>query len=78
MDHILYLIFKITLNIYLKSMGKTVNPWIRIYTNKIESRIMFKIKTGYYFWLLTLETMNLLGHIKSKITKDKNGENGLI
>ena len=78
MDHILYLIFKITLNIYLKSMGKTVNPWIRIYTNKIESRIMFKIKTGYYFKLLTLETIYLLGHIKSKIKKDKNGENGLI
>ena len=37
-----------------------------------------KIKTGYYFELLTLETMNLLGHIKCKITKDKNGENGII
>ena len=59
-------------------MGKTVNPWIRIYTNKIESRIMFKIKTGYYFDLLTLETIYLLGHIKSKIKKDENGENGLI
>ena len=34
-----------------------------------------KIKTGYYFKLLMLETMKLLGSIKSKITKDKNDEN---
>ena len=27
---------------------KTVNPSIKIYTNKIEDRITFKIKTGYY------------------------------
>ena len=27
---------------------KTVNLWIRIYVNKIENRITFKIKTGYY------------------------------
>ena len=46
-------------------MGKTANPWIRICTNKIESRFMLKIKTGYYFELLTLETIYLLGHIKS-------------
>ena len=37
--------------------------------------IMFKIKTGYYVQLLTLETIKLLGNTKSKITKDKNGEN---
>ena len=36
---------------------------------------MFKIKTGYYFELLTPETMKLLGSTKSKITKDENGEN---
>ena len=36
---------------------------------------MFKIKTGYYLELLTLETMKLLGSTKSKITKDENGEN---
>ena len=38
-------------------------------------KITFKIKTGYYLELLTLETMNLLGSTKSKITKDENGEN---
>ena len=31
--------------------------------------------TGYYLELLTLETMKLLENIKSKITKDENGEN---
>ena len=46
-----------------------------IYENKIENRITFKIKTGYYFESLTSETVKLLGSIKSKISKDKNGEN---
>ena len=36
---------------------KTVNPSIRIYINKIENRITFKIKTGYYLEVLTLETI---------------------
>ena len=43
--------------------------------NRIENRITFKIKSGYYLELLTPETMKLLGSTKSKITKDKNGEN---
>ena len=60
----------------LKKHGeKTVNPSIRIYINKIENRITFKIKTGYYLELLTRETMKLLGGTKSKITKNENGEN---
>ena len=47
-------------------MGKrTVNPLIRIYINKIENRVTFKIKTGYYLELLTPETMKLLGSTKS-------------
>ena len=46
-----------------------------IYVNKIENRITFKIKTGYYLELLTPETMKLLGSTKSKTTKDKKGEN---
>ena len=46
-----------------------------IYVKKIENRITFKIKTGYYLELLMSETMKLLGSTKSKITKDKNGEN---
>ena len=51
------------------------NPSIRISINKIENKIIFKIKTGYYLRLLTPETMNLLGSTKSKITKDENGGN---
>ena len=46
------------------------NPSIRIYVNKIENRIIFKIKNGYYLKLLTPETKNLLGSTESKITKD--------
>ena len=46
-----------------------------IYVNKIENRIKFKIKTVYYLELLMPEAMKLLGSTKSKINKDKNGEN---
>ena len=46
-----------------------------MYINRIENRIAFKIKNGYYLELLTPETMKLLGSTESKITEDKNGEN---
>ena len=46
-----------------------------MYINRIENRITFKIKNGYYLELLTPETMKLLGSTETKITKDKNGEN---
>ena len=60
----------------LKKHSESVdNPSIRIYVNKIENRITFKIKSGYYLELLTPETMKLLGSTESKITKNKNGEN---
>ena len=53
--------------IHVKKHGeKIVNPSIRIYINKIENRITFKIKAGYY---LELEST------KSEITKSENGEN---
>ena len=35
----------------------------------------FKIKTGHYLELLTLDRVKLLSNTKSKITKDENGEN---
>ena len=59
MDHILYEILKIILN-----MEKRM---IKIYVNKIENRITFKIKTGYYLELLTPEKIKLIGSTKSKI-----------
>ena len=58
-----------------KHNEKIDNPSIQIYVHKIENRITFRIKTGYYLELLTLETMKLLGSTENKITKDKNGEN---
>ena len=59
----------------LKKHSESVdNPSIRIYVNKIQNRITFKIKNGYYLELLTPETMKLLGSSKSKITKNENGE----
>ena len=51
------------------------NSPIKIYLNKIESRITSKIKTGYYSELLMHETMELLGSTNSKTTKIKNDEN---
>ena len=60
-DHILYQIFKIFQYILKKHGEKTVNSSIRIYRNKMENRITFKIKTGYYLELLTPKTMKLLG-----------------
>ena len=48
------------------------NPSIKISVNKIENRVTFKIKNGYYLELLTPETMKLLGSTESKKIKDKN------
>ena len=60
----------------LKKHGENIdNPSVKIYVNKIENRITFRIKNGYSLELLTPETMNLLGSTEKKIAKDKNGEN---
>ena len=50
------------------------NPPIQIYSNKIKSRIVFKIKTGYKLELLSPETMKLLRSAKKDVDKDKDGE----
>ena len=63
------------INILKKNSENVDNPQIRIYVNRIENRITFKTKSGYYLELLITETMKLLGSDESKITKDKNGEN---
>ena len=60
----------------LKKHGENIeNSSIKIYVNKIENRITFKVKNGYSLELLTPETMRLLGSTENKITKDKNGKN---
>ena len=61
--------------IFKKHSENVDKPSIKIYVNKIENRVTFKIKNRYYLELLTPETIKLLGSTESKITKDKNGEN---
>ena len=51
--------------------GNIDNLSIKIYVNKIENRITFKIKSAHYLELLTPETMKFPGSTESKITKDK-------
>ena len=61
MVHTKYQIFKIILSIFLKNIIKMMIIPQSKYVNKIENRVTFKIKTGYYLELLTPETMKLLG-----------------
>ena len=71
MGRVPYQIFKII----LKKHGKNIDkPSVKIFVNKTENRITFKIKNGYSIELLTPETMKLLRSTENKITKDKNGE----
>ena len=51
------------------------NHPIKIYVTKIENSITFKIKTGYYLELLTLEIMKLLRTTERKITNNEYCEN---
>ena len=62
---------------YIIKKHETVgeNVPILIYANTINSRIVFKIKTGYKLELLSKETMKLLGSTSSIIDGDKNSEN---
>ena len=51
----------------LKKHSENVdNPSITIFVNKLENRITFEIKNGYYLELLTPETMNYLEALKVK------------
>ena len=49
-------------------------PPVQIYVNKINNRIVFKIKTGYKLELLSKETMQLLESTKKDIDQNKYGE----
>ena len=61
MDDILYQILKIIWSILSKKHETlTDNSAREIYINKVESRITFKSKTGYYLELLMPETTKLL------------------
>ena len=54
-----------------KNVILTDNPSIKIYSNKIKNRIVFKIENGYMLELLTPETMKLLGSTKKLLIKIK-------
>ena len=58
-----------------KHVTLTGNPSVKICSNKIKYRIVFKIKNGYKLELLNPETMKLLGSTEKVVNKDKNGEN---
>ena len=75
MDNIQNQISKIILSIFLKNIVKVLITHQSKYVNKIENRVTFKIKNGYYLELLTPEAMKLLPSTESKITKDKIREN---
>ena len=49
-----------------------------MYINRLENRITFKIKNGYYLELLTPETMKLLEALKVKQLKMKTVKMYLI
>ena len=74
-DHISFQTFKIILNQSLKKHETIAdNPPVQIYGNKMKNSIVFKIKTGCKFELLSLETMRLLGSSKKDVDQDKGGE----
>ena len=76
MDLILYQIFKIILSIFKKKHGEDIDKLsVQIYVNKIENRVIFKIKNGYSLEFLAPETTKLLASTKNNITKYKIGEN---
>ena len=71
----MFQISKIILNILLKKHETIANNSpVQIYMNRIENRIVFKIKTGYKLELLSPETMELLGSTKKDVNQDKNAE----
>ena len=53
----------------------TTIPPIQAYINRINNRLVFKIKDGYKLELQTPETMKLFRRTKKLIDKTKNGEN---
>ena len=62
--HVLYQIFKTISSIFYKKDNENIDsPSIRIYENRIEKRITFKIKIEYYLELLTPQTMKPIGNV---------------
>ena len=57
-----------------KNETLTTIPSIHVYINRINSRLVFKIKDGYKLELQMPETMKLFGSTEELIGKTKNGE----
>ena len=73
---ILCQIFKIILNISLKNMETlTKIPPVHVYINRVNNRLVFKIKDGYRPELQTPERKKLFNSTKILIGKTKHGEN---
>ena len=76
-DYIEYIIKLDYIQVYHKKNYEMLlaNPPIHIYINKINNRLMRKIKDGYKLELQTSETMKIFGSTKKLIEKTKYGEN---
>ena len=60
----MYQIFKTISSIFYKKDNENIDsPSIRIYENRLEKRITFKIKIEYYLELLIPETMKPIGNV---------------
>ena len=57
-----------------KKKTLTIIPPFNVSINRINNRLVFKIKDGYKLELQTPETMKLFGSTKKLINKTKNGE----
>ena len=57
-----------------KHESLTTIPPIHVDINRINNRLVFKLKDGYKLELQTTETMKLFGSTKKLIDKTKNGE----
>ena len=62
---------------YIDYIIKTLptNPFIHIYINTINNRLVFRIKDEYKLELQTPETMKLFGNTKKLMDKTNNGKN---
>ena len=72
---ILCYILKIISNISLKTESLTNISPIHIYINRINNRLVLKIKNANKLELQMPETMKLFGSANKVIDKTKNGEN---
>ena len=69
--------FKIILSTSSKYETLLTNFPIRIYINRINNRLVFKLKDVYKLESQLSETMKLFDNTKKLIYKTKNGENVL-